>query len=351
MAWFAHNPQASPGGSSSAPIVIQTQTGWQRFISWVGWTGFTVTGLMLVAQMIALGEYFHTSEGVSEKFHSGGKFATDKIAVIDVTGVIMEGDGFVKRQIDLVREDESIKGIVLRIDSPGGTVTGSDYLFHHLTKLREERELPLVVSMGSVAASGGYYIAMAVGDQEQAIFAEPTTTTGSIGVIVPHYDISGLLARYDVKDDSIVSHPRKQMLTMTKPLSEDDRKVAQAYVNESFERFLDIVRKGRPAFREGDEALKKLATGEVFTARQAKEAGLVDEIGFIEEAIDRVKELADLKGREVRVVTYTRPPSLFDFGGFAQSAGGQRSELAALLDLAAPRAWYLWSALPTLQAR
>ncbi len=125
----------------------------------------------------------------------------------------MEGDGFVKRQIDRVRKDAQVKAVVVRIDSPGGTVTGSDYIYHHLKKLREDRSLPLVVSMGSIAASGGYYIAMAVGDQEKSIFAEPTTTTGSIGVIVPHYDLSGLMARYDVRDDSISSHPRKQILS------------------------------------------------------------------------------------------------------------------------------------------
>jgi len=355
MSWQAQHPSAPAGGSGggapatlSGPIVIQTQSGWQRFVSWVGWTGFAISALLLVSQFIALGEYFQTTDGVSEKYHSGSKYAVDKIAVIDVSGVILEGEGFVKHQIDLVRDDEAVKAVVLRVDSPGGTVTGSDYLYHHLNRLREERKLPIVVSMGGIAASGGYYVSMSVADQAKAIFAEPTTTTGSIGVIVPHYDISGLLARFDVKDDSIVSHPRKQMLSMTRPLDAEERKVAQVYVNESFERFLEIVRSGRPSLRKDDEALRALATGEVFTANQAKKLGLVDEIGFIEDAIQRAKELANLEETETRIVKYSRPPTFLGLGGFAQSAGGQRSDLATLLELGAPRAWYLSTSLPTL---
>ena len=161
-------------------------------------------------------------------------------------GVIMDGDGFVKQQIDRVRQDDMCKAVVVRVDSPGGTVTGSDYIYHHLKRLREERQIPLVVSMGSVAASGGYYVSMAVGDQERSIFAEPTTTTGSIGVIMPHYDISGLLKQFQIEDDSIASHPRKQLLSMTRPMSDEDREIIQDYIDDSFSRFKEIVKSGRP---------------------------------------------------------------------------------------------------------
>lgn len=349
MPWLAQHPSANSGGTvTNGTIVIQTQSGWQRFVSWLGWLGFGITAVLLASQFVAVSDYFRTHEGVSEKYHSGAKYAADKVAIIDVSGVILEGEGFVKHQIDMVREDEAVKAVVLRVDSPGGTVTGSDYLYHHLNRLRDERKIPIVVSMGGVAASGGYYVSMSVGDQERAIFAEPTTTTGSIGVIVPHYDLSGLLARFDVKDDSIVSHPRKQMLAMTRKLNDEERQIAQNYVNESFERFLEIVRSGRPSLREDDEKLRELATGEVFTAKQALAGGLVDEIGFIEDAIARAHELGKLDEKNTRVVKYLRPPTLFSLGAFAQSAGGGRSELAALLELSAPRGWYLASSLPTL---
>jgi protease-4 len=340
---------ALPAGlGPGTPIVIQTQGTFQRILGWVGWAGFFLCTVLLFGFVTTYYEYFNTTEGITEKYHSGARFGADKIAIIDVSGVIMEGDGFVKRQIDMVREDKSVKAVVVRVDSPGGTVTGSDYILHHLNKLRKERELKLVVSMGSIAASGGYYVSMAVGDEPQSIYAEPTTTTGSIGVIVPHYDVSDLLKRFDVRDDSIASHPRKQMLSMTRRLSDEDRKIVEAYVNESFERFKSIVKDGRPAFRANESPLIEAATGEIFTANQAKKRGLVDEIGFIEDALARVAELAGLKLEETRVVHYHRPPSLFDLPVLASAAGPRRPQnsLAAILELNAPRAWYLAASWP-----
>ena len=121
----------------------------------------------MLSQWSARRDYFDVTQGIRERFHSGAEGGRDKVAVISVRGIILEGDGFVKRQIDRVRQDERVKAVVVRVDSPGGTVTGSDYIYHHLKKLREERNIPLVVSMGSIAASGGYYISMAVGDQEK----------------------------------------------------------------------------------------------------------------------------------------------------------------------------------------
>jgi protease-4 len=294
-------------------------------------------------------EYFDNSGGIYERYHSGNETAKDKIAIIELRGAILNGDGYVKRQIDRVTEDESVKGVVLRINSPGGTVTGSDYIYHHLKQLVEdkERDLPLVVSMGAVAASGGYYIAMAVGDQEDSIYAEPTTTTGSIGVIMPHYDLSGLLERADVKNDSIVSHPRKQLLSMTRAISDEDRLILQRYVDQSFNRFKDIIRAGRPGFRDHPEALDRLATGEIFTAEQAEKDGLIDEIGFIEDAIERVTELAGLDADYVRVVKYKRPSTVLEAIGL-NAASATVNPQQSLLELTVPRAYYMLTTLPGL---
>ncbi|MHB8971184.1 MAG: signal peptide peptidase SppA [Pirellulaceae bacterium] len=327
----------------------------RRLLTWVGWMGFLLCGLLLISQWSARRDYFDVTEGIRERFHSGSEQGRDKVAIITVRGVILDGDGFVKRQIDRVRKDPHVKAVVVRIDSPGGTVTGSDFIYHHLKKLREERHLPLVVSMGSMAASGGYYVAMAVGEQEKAIFAEPTTTTGSIGVIVPHYDLSGLMARYDVRDDSVSSHPRKQILSPTRAMSEEDRAIIQTYVNESFQHFKDIVKAGRPQLPQapGTDSQKlehdgqDLATGEIFTATQAKQFGLVDEIGFIEEAIERASELAGLQKDRVRVVQYRRPASLLDLVGLVEAAEPD-FPLSALLEVSAPRAYYLATSLPPL---
>lgn len=342
--------------SQIQPVVVYQGSGpFVRFIQWLGWMAFGLCFLVLISFVIAYGDYFDTSEGVSEKFHSGSETGGDKIAVISVEGAIMEGDGFVKRQIDKVREDDSVRAVVLRVDSPGGTITGSDFIYHHLKKLREEKKLPIVVSMGSMAASGGYYVAMAVGDQEKSIYAEPTCITGSIGVIVPHYDVSGLLARLDVKDDSIASHERKQMLSMTKPVSPEHRQLIQGYVDESFGRFKEIVKSGRPAFAEDGAKLDELATGEIFSAEKAQKVGLVDELGFLEDAVDRAIELANLDKENVRVVKYKRPDALFDLsGGMAsmrsQGGFGHGADLQALLELSTPRGYYLVSSLPLLSS-
>lgn len=333
------------------PIIIYQRGAFSRFWAWMGWCGFAVCFLVLVSQWSLLYSYFDTTDGIEEKFVSGEEFAADKVAIISVEGVIIDGDGFVKQQIDRIRKDDSVKAVVVRVDSPGGTVTGSDYIYHHLAKLRKEKGIPVVVSMGSIAASGGYYVSMAVGDEPDTIFAEPTTTTGSIGVIIPHYDLSGLLARFDVKDDSIASHERKQMLSMTRPIPPEHRELIKAQLDEMFVRFKDIIKEGRPGFGKDSSKLEALATGEVFSARQAKEHGLIDRIGFVEDAVDRAMELANLNKDDTRVVSFNRPPALFDIYGVASArsqAAPPGAELLKLLEFSSPRGWYLATSLPAI---
>ncbi|MCA9118478.1 MAG: signal peptide peptidase SppA, partial [Planctomycetaceae bacterium] len=197
-----------------------------------------------------------------------------------VSGTIVEGDEFPKEQLDKIKEDKHVKAVVLRINSPGGTVTQSDYLLHHLREVKKERDLPVVVSMGSLCASGGYYIAMAVGDQEDAIFAEPTTWTGSIGVIIPHYNVGKLMDTWGVDEDSVASGEFKQMGTPTREMTDEERALFQQLVDETYQHFREVVKSGRPAFRADDAALDAVAKGQVFTANQALEKGLVDKIGF-----------------------------------------------------------------------
>lgn len=290
-----------------------------------------------------------SSKRVQEKFYSHERYGSQKVVILSIDGVILGGDeGFVKRQIDRVAGDDDVKAVVLRVESPGGSVNGSDYLYHHLCEMREEKDIPLVVSMGDMAASGGYYVSMAVGDAPNTIFAEPTTWTGSIGVIVPHYDASELLQKHlGVKNDSIVSHPLKNSLSFTKTMSDDERKIWQELVDDSFDRFKMIVRSGRPKFEKDPTTLDKLATGQVYSADQALELGLVDKIGFLEDAVDRAIELSGAPRSEVRVVKYKPEPSLADvlMGGRAQASG---FDLTALLELSVPRAYFLCTELPPL---
>jgi protease-4 len=336
---------AAPGQT----IIVYTQSTLSRLFGWLGWAGFIVCAILLLSTWAIFSDYFDTTEGISEAFVQGDEFGSDKVALISIEGVIYDGDGFVKQQIDRIREDDNVKAVVVRVDSPGGTVTGSDYILHHLKKLRDERKLPVVVSMGGMAASGGYYVSMAASDEKNVIFAEPTCETGSIGVILPHYDLSGLMSEWNIKDDSIMSHERKQMLSPTREMKPEHREIVQAHIDSMFERFKSIIKEGRPIFEKDPSALDQLATGEIFTADQALKHGLIDKIGFVEEAIDRAIELAGLDASETRVVKFERPASLLDGLGFPMAQSHAASlDLPKLLDLSAPRAWYLSTSLPTI---
>ena len=344
--------------SAPAPTVIQTAPGNPPQIilqqSMFGWMGKLLLALVGILVMVIIGligsyrSYFNDPEKPQERYHSLARHATQKIAIINVEGTIMDGDGFVKRQIDAVAEDENVVAVVLRVNSPGGTVTGSDFIYHHLRQLLERRNLPMVVSMGSLCASGGYYVAMAVGDETDSLYAEPTTITGSIGVVMPHYDISGLLSRWNVKDDSLATGPLKQMGSPTKPMSDEDRKALEAILNDMFAGFKEVVMYGRPKFKADPPALDAIATGQVFTASQALENGLVDKIGFLEDAINRSAELAGVSTDDVRCVKYMPRTTFVSelLGARAASSKGYTLDAASLLDLAAPRAYYLWTMLP-----
>lgn len=313
---------------------------------------------MLVLMGLALASltgFFSLSgdDTLNEQYHSLSRHATDKVAVITLEGTILDGDGFVKKQIDHVRDDESVKAVVLRVNSPGGTVSGSDYLYHHLKKMVADRKLPLVVSMGGIAASGGYYVSMAAGSEHaDVIFAEPTTWTGSIGVVIPHYDVSGLLEKWDVSEDSIKSHRLKQMGSPAHRMTEEEREIFQELVNDSFGRFKEIVKGGRPKLAEDEAALDKVATGQVFTTNQALASGLVDKEGFVEDAIDRAIQLANLNKDNVRAVKYKHLGGIFDMLDIhARSrAATPLGDAAAFLDLATPRAYYLCTWLPVWRA-
>lgn len=344
----APNFVKSTAGSPPPQIIIQ-----QSMFGWLGKLLLVVIGILVLVIIGLVGSYhsyFNEPDKPQEKYHSLSRHAAKKIAIVTLEGTIMEGDGFVKREIDAVKEDANVVAVVLRINSPGGTVTGSDFLYHYLRQMVDQRKLPLVVSMGSLCASGGYYVAMAVGDQPDSLYAEPMTITGSIGVIMPHYDLSGLLGRWDVKDDSIATGPLKQMGSFTKPMTKEDRQAIEAILNDMFAGFKQVVAAGRPKFKADPAALSAVATGQVFTAQQALDRGLIDKIGFLETAIDRAAELAGVSTDEVRCVKYERPTTLVGelIGAHAAPPTGFAQDAASLLDLATPRAYYLWTMLPVV---
>lgn len=317
--------------------------------------------LVIVGMQAAYNSYFNPPGGPQEKYVDGSRTATDKVAVITVEGVISESDTFVAEQIERVRKDDNVVAVVLRINSPGGTVTYSDYLHHKLRELAEgtNREgeaegkpLPLVVSMGSVCASGGYYLASAVGDEPDTIYAEPATITGSIGVIIPHYDLSGLMKDWNIKDDSIASHPLKDMGSLTKPMTEEEREIFQELVDAMLADFKAKIKAGRPMFRDNPGDLDAVATGRIFTAKQAVELKLVDKIGFIDEALDKAAKLAGKSKDDLRCVKYEKAPGALDtLMGTARAPAAGPLGLDAIAELATPQPYFLYTWVPGLLAR
>lgn len=346
---------------SNKPVRIVLEQGGflGRFGAKLPWILFFIAVIVAYSTYSKYREYSTPDPQIEEKLVSGEPLAANKVAIIRVEGTIMHDDAFPKWQIDKAAKDASVKAIVLRVDSPGGTVTGSDYLYHHLKKLREGSEgrapKPLVVSMGGIAASGGYYIACAAGPTADTIFAERSTWTGSIGVIIPHYNVSELLQKWSIKDDSIMSGKLKAMGSPTRvvspELAEEEHKILQELVDQTFAQFKEIVTEARPKLAGDDnkETLKSATTGQVFTAKQALELGLVDKIGYLEDAIDRAMQLANLSKSDTRVVKYTQSSPLAALFGASAQAGGNL-DLSALLDLTAPRAYYLCSWLPAAVA-
>lgn len=291
-----------------------------------------------LSQMAAYRDYQGGLTAPYERFADGELTSSNKIALLEIDGVIMPP--YTERTLETIKrisEDDAVKGVVLAIDSPGGLVADSHRIYAELKKLREKK--PMVVSMGRLAASGGYYVAMGAGP-ESKLFAEETTWTGSIGVIIPRFDLTELGNKIGVHSDPLKTGPLKDALDPLKPLSEEERRVWDTILTESLDEFVRVIDGGRAKLSEPD--VRRLATGQIFTARQALRAGLVDEIGDQDAAIESLKQQLQLS--EVRVVKYEHPKTLVDslLGSEAPVGGAARDPWSRLLEASVPRAMYLF---------
>lgn len=226
----------------------------------------------------------------------------DKIGVVEVTGVIETAEEIIEELNDF-RDDDTVKAIVLRIDSPGGAVAPSQEIYTEVKKVVAEK--PVIVSMGSVAASGGYYIAVGA----QKIVANPGTMTGSIGVLMEFANYEELLKKIGWRNEVVKSGRFKDIGSPDRPMTDDDRRILQAMIDDVQDQFVAAVAEGR---HMETGKVRALADGRIMTGRQAQAAGLVDELGGLEDAIDLAAELA---GIEDPKVIYPEPPKpkLIDF--------------------------------------
>jgi len=236
-----------------------------------------------------------------------------KILLLEIDGVIdgvptidplfgIETPGMVARvaeTLDRAREDSEIRALLLRIDSPGGTVTATDQIHAEILRFKRESEVPVAAQLQSMATSGGYYIAMAA----DSVQAHPTTLTGSIGVVYTSVNFAGLMEKLGVEDQTITAGDQKDAGSLLRRLRPEERAQLQSVVDDLHARFRMIVMEGRPELAA--DRVRQLADGRVFSAPQALENGLVDRVGTLREA---VRALEDRLGvSESRVVSYHRP--------------------------------------------
>jgi len=278
--------------------------------------------------------------GPQERFHSGNARAPQKLAIIEIHGTIMPPfTARILKNIERAKKDQAVKGVLLSIDSPGGFVSDSHQIYHELQKLSSAK--PVVVSMKGLAASGGYYAAMGAGPNA-AIFAEPTTWTGSIGVIIPHYEVTELARKAGVEALPLKTGEFKDALSPFRKMTERDKALWENILNQSFEQFLEVIDQNRQ--RLDLAQVRALATGQIYTAKDALAAGLIDQIGFEEEALEALAKAAGVT--DPKVITYEHPLSLIDLVARTAAHSEPAASWRVLTEAGVPRAMYLcsWSA-------
>ena len=239
----------------------------------------------------------------------------DKILLMDISGILStkERDGLlsfqkeasivsrIREELKKAAQDKRIKGLVMRINSPGGMVTASDIIYREINKFKQEKKIPVIACIMELAASGGYYVALSA----DTIIAHPTSVTGSIGVIALKFNAKGLMEKIGIEDETIKAGDKKDLWSPFRPNTEEEREILQNMLNNFHRRFMDIVDKGRKDITM--EEIRMLADGRVFSAEQAHEEKLIDEIGYLDDAIELVKKTAGID--KAKVIVYHRPYS------------------------------------------
>lgn len=235
--------------------------------------------------------------------------AVDKIAIIPLSGTITTGDSsllsgsvitpkLVRDYLTKAEEDKAVKAIILRIESPGGEIAPCQEILWEIERVSETKTI--VVSMGGTAASGGYYIST----KADKIVALPTTMTGSIGVISQIMNIEGLLEKLGIQIETYKGGKYKDMYRGFREMTQEEKEIMQGMIDEYYELFIEVVAEGRGLNKE---EVRNLATGQIYTGTEAKELGLIDELGNLDTAIDLTAEIA---GIEDPIVEYYRKPGL-----------------------------------------
>lgn len=246
--------------------------------------GLGVIAALLIfffAVLFFIGRY---SGGKSGRFAFG-----DKIAIVEVKGVISQSSGIIE-ELQQYLEDQGVKAIILRIDSPGGGVGPAQEIYREVMKIKEKKKV--VTSMGSVAASGGYYIACA----SDRIVANPGTITGSIGVIMQFSNLEELLKKIGIKGVVIKSGEHKDIGSPFREMTPEDKRIMQEVLDNVHQQFIQAVAEGRKLDRS---KVVQIADGRIMTGEQAKNLGLVDQMGNLQDTIDITAKMVGIVGKPV----------------------------------------------------
>jgi protease-4 len=217
--------------------------------------------------------------------------------IVPNAGVIPGMTARIRQELEIAFQDPLIRGVLLRINSPGGTLTDSDVIYNSLMEFKKSKRVKIVASMGDLAASGAVYVAMAADE----IYGHPTTVTGSIGVIMPHMDFSGLADKLGVRSDPIASGLYKDIDDPIRPRTAEEQAMLRGIVTRLHEKFVKVVESGRKKMSSAQ--VREIADGRLFTAEEAETLGLIDGIGYLDEAYRRLSTLAGFP--ENRLVRYT----------------------------------------------
>jgi protease-4 len=324
-------------GTSPVINAPKKRTGWRIF--WGIILGLSVlANIALFLMLIGLAVAFLAGQGgifTEEAIQAGPRAA--KIAVITVQGIIDEEQAReVYKQIKSARQDKRVKGLIIRVNSPGGTISGSDQICNEIRKYRKEEGKPVVAFMQGVAASGGYYASVGC----DKIVAEPTVITGSIGVIGGHFVIQGLLEeKLGIQPVIFKSGEKKDWPSPFQQVTEEQRQYIQdKLIAPAYDRFVQIVDEGREELTLDD--VKRLADGSIYSAKEALSEKLIDKIGYIDDAIEQVKSLAGIE--KAQVVEYRKPFSL-PYLLSSRSRNILKIDKSTLYELSTPQVLYLWS--------
>jgi protease-4 len=324
--------------SSQPAPAAKKGSGWKVF--WGIITGLSMLGnVMLVLMLIGVGIVAFAGRGerkfTEEVIEDGPRSA--KIAIVSIDGVIDEQQAQdVYWQLKTARGDKNVKGLIIRVDSPGGTISGSDQIHNEIIKYRDDTNQPAVAFMQGVAASGGYYSSVAC----DKIIAEPTAITGSIGVIMEYLVLQQLLEdKLGINPIVVKAGSKKDWPSpFQMPTDEQLQYMQQRIIDPAYDRFVKVVVDGRSGLTEAD--VRRLADGSIYWADKALEEKLIDGIGYLDNAIEEAKLLAGVK--KAQVVEYKKPFSIMDMLSTKTNVS-LKIDRRTLYEVSVPQALYLWT--------